>query len=185
MDEHTKYLLDLNEDNLRRTIGFVDVIDSKAKFVLTVVLALTAYLVTQVGPFADAHSRWGTVSRWAPIFFVLLDLAAACCLVCFVAAAIKVIRVITPRVGQHSGRPSPLFFDTIAKMPLEDFKAAMKHMVPNEYLDRVLDQCYDNAKILQLKTATVLEGIRLLYGGMLCFFVFTVGRPILLSIVGR
>ena len=58
--EDTTYLIDVNKDNLDRVIGFVDVIDGKAKFILSLVLALTAYLVAQLGPYLDAHAKWGT-----------------------------------------------------------------------------------------------------------------------------
>src|SRR5437870_4496139 len=80
MDEDSKYLIDVNKDNLDRVISFVDVMDGKAKFILTLVLALTAYLVTQLGPYLDAHAKWGLGHPWAPVFFVLLDLVALACL---------------------------------------------------------------------------------------------------------
>src|SRR6266446_10404132 len=122
MDEETKHLIDVNRDNLDRVIGFVDVMDGKAKFTLTLVLALTAYLVTQLGPYIDAHAKWGTGHPWAPVFFVLLDVLVFGCLGCFIATAITVICAISPRTCQHSGRVSPLFFGTIASMPIADFK---------------------------------------------------------------
>jgi hypothetical protein len=42
MEDDTKHLIDLNRDNLARAIAFGGVMDGKAKFILTLVLALTA-----------------------------------------------------------------------------------------------------------------------------------------------
>jgi len=36
-----KYLVDINKDNLARVITFVNIYDGKAKFVLTVILAVS------------------------------------------------------------------------------------------------------------------------------------------------
>jgi Family of unknown function (DUF5706) len=185
MDENTQYILDLNKENLDRVIGFVDVMDSKAKFILTLVLALTAYLATQLGPYLDAHGKWGTLTSWAPTFFILLDLVGIGCLVCFIATAITVICAISPTTTQHSGRHSPLFFGTIAAVGIEDFKNAMKTLTPNNAIDLLADQTYDNAKIVTKKTAHVRRSITFFYYGMGCFFIFTIGRPILLSLVAR
>src|SRR5713226_3715337 len=185
MDEDTKYLIDLNKDNLDRVIGFVDVMDGKAKFILTLVLALTAYLVTQLGPYLDAHVKWSSLSTWAPTFFVILDAFALACLACFIATAITVICAISPRTTQHSGRVSPLFFGTIAGMPIEDFKTTMKTLTPNDVIDQLADQTFDNAKIVTQKTDHVRRSIRFFYCGMTCFFAFTIGRPILLSLLTR
>jgi len=107
------------------------------------------------------------------------------CLGCFIAAAITVICAISPRTDQHSGRTSPIFFGTIAKSPLEDFKKTMGLITPNQVIDQLADQTYDNAKIVARKTAYVLRSIKLFYYGMACFFVFTIGRPLLLSLVAR
>ena len=185
MDEDTKYLVDVNKDNLDRVIRFVDVMDGKAKFILTLVLALTAYLVTQLGPYLDAHAKWSRESTWAPPFFVLLDLLALGCLASFIAGAITVICALSPKTTQHSGRVSPLFFGTIANMPIEDFKTTMKNITPNDVINQLADQTFDNAKIIKQKTDDVRRSIKFFYYGMTCFFAFTIGRPILLSLITR
>ena len=185
MDEDTAYLIDVNKDNLDRVIGFVDVIDGKAKFILTLVLALTAYLVAQLGPYLDAHATWGNGHAWAPVFFVILDLVALACLGCFISTAITVICAISPRTTQHSGRISPFFFGTIASMPIEDFKTTMKTITPNDVINQLADQTFDNAKIVTQTTGYVRRSINLFWWGMTCFFAFTIFRPILLSLVTR
>ena len=110
MDDETKQIIDTNKDNLARVLGFVNVMDGKAKFILTLVLALTGYLVTQLGTYANAHARWASMPNWAPPFFVILDIAALGCLACFTATALIVIQCIKPRTKRHTGKDSPIFF---------------------------------------------------------------------------
>lgn len=182
MDDAQKLVIDANKENLSRVIGFANVMDGKATFILTLVLALTGYLVTQLGPYADAHAKWATLPNWAPTFYVLLDAVALACLGCFSATAIIVIRCIKPRINRHTGKSSPLFFMTIAEGSHEDFKATMKTLTPDGIVDHLADQTYDNAKVVQAKTANVLRSFTLFLCGLCCFLAFTIGRPILLSL---
>jgi hypothetical protein len=57
MDDNDRYLMDINKDNLARVIGFASTYDSKANFVLTLILALTAYLIAELPSYVDAHAR--------------------------------------------------------------------------------------------------------------------------------
>jgi hypothetical protein len=182
MDEDTKYLIDVNQANLDRIIGFVGVMDAKAKFVLTLVLALTGYLVTQLSSFIDAHTRINMMPPWAATLMVLLDIAAAACLAFFIIAAITAIRAIRPLTTRHTGKTSPLFFDTIADTPHEEFKQHMKTLLPNELLDLLADQSYDNAKIVQQKTRAVQQSMKAFFIGLACFFAFSIGRTIIVGV---
>ncbi len=183
--EDKKYLLDLNQANLERIIGFVGVMDAKAKFVLTLVLALTGYLVAQLTSFIDAHKHIEMVPSWAATLMILLDIAATGCLACFIRAAIIAIQAIQPATIRHTGKASPLFFDTIADMPHEEFKQRMKTLQPDETLDLLADQTYDNAKIVQQKTRAVQASISAFFIGLACFFLFTVGRTIIIGVFTR
>src|SRR5258708_40366859 len=96
--------------------------DAKAKFVLTLVLALTGYLGTQLSSFIDAHTRINTMPPWAATLLILLDIAAATCLAFFIYAATTAIGAIRPTTTRHTGKTSPPFFDTIANTPHQEFK---------------------------------------------------------------
>jgi hypothetical protein len=113
-----------------------------------------------------------------------MDVLALACLTCFILTAITVVCAISPRTTQHSGRISPLFFGTIVGMGIEDFKNKMKTITPEEVIDQLDGQTFDNAKIVQQKTGDVRRSIKLFWWGMTCFFIFTIFRPILLSLVG-
>jgi hypothetical protein len=182
MDEEKKCVIDANKDNLSRVIGFANVMDGKATFILTLALALTGYLVAQLGGYADAYAKWSTAPNWGPTFYVILDAAAVGCLTCFTFTAMFVIRCIKPRVTRHTGKTSPFFFMTIAEGAHDDFRTTMRALTPDAIIDHVIDQTYDNAKIVQAKTLKVQRSFTLFLCGLSCFLVFTVGRPILLSL---
>jgi hypothetical protein len=52
MDDNDRSLLDINKDNLTRTIGFSGTYDTKANFALTIILALT---VTELPSYISMH----------------------------------------------------------------------------------------------------------------------------------
>src|SRR5665213_3458751 len=107
--EEKQFLIDINKDNLARVIGFVNVYDGKAKFVLTMILALTAYFLAELPSYIDAHAAHPN-GAW----FAILDVLAAGCLGLFLWAAVLVILTIRPNVAQHSQKQSPFFFQSIA-----------------------------------------------------------------------
>ena len=55
--DNDRYLIDINKDNLTRVIGFASTYDTKANIALTVILALTAYLIAELPPYIEAHAK--------------------------------------------------------------------------------------------------------------------------------
>jgi hypothetical protein len=177
MNDNDRYLLDINKDNFARIIGFAGAYDAKANFVLTVILALTAYLVAELPSYVDAHAKHPT-HAW----FALLDLSFIGCVGLFLWALVLIVLTIRPNVTQHSQKHSPLFFQTIAAMPLDDFRKLMTTLSMNSAIDLIAEQTYDNAKIVARKHARVHDAITRFFLGVLCFLVFTIGRSILLAL---
>jgi hypothetical protein len=178
MDDNDRYLLDINKDNLSRVVGFASTYDTKANFALTVILALTAYITAELPSYIDAHAK-----HPAHAWFALLDLAVIGCLGCFLWAVVLIVVTIRPNVSQHTQKPSPLFFQSIASMPLDDFRKTMASLPVNEALRLLAEQTYDNAKVVARKHARVHDAINRFFWGVLCFLVFTVGRSILLALI--
>lgn len=178
MPEDKKLLIDLNKDNLARVIGFGPIYDGKAKFVLTLILALTAYLLTELPRYVTAHAKQPT-NPW----FVLLDVACFLCFGSFIWATILIVQTIRPNVSRHSQKHSPLFFQQIAQVPLEEFRTTMTSMTPDHALALLAEQTYDNAKVMEKKNARVHNAVNLFLCGMTCFLLFTVGQAILLAIL--
>lgn len=182
MDDDKKLLIDTNKDNLARVMSLASMMDGKATFILTLALALTGYLVTQLGPYLDAHAKWNTMPNWAPACFYFLDGMAAASLGVFIATAICVIECIKPRLTQHTGNASPFFFGSIAEGSHEKFKATMKTITPDMIIDTLADQTYDNAKIADAKTRNVKHSFKLFLWGLCLFLGFTILRPIIISL---
>lgn len=178
MDDNDRYLLDINKDNLTRVIEFAGTYDTKANFALTIILALTAYLVAELPSYIDAHTKHPQ-SPW----FVLADLAAFGCLGFFLWAVVLIVMTIRPNVSQHSQKPSPLFFQSIASMALDEFKSKMAALKVDDALCLLAEQTYDNAKIVATKHVRVHDAINRFFWGVLCFLVFTVARSILSALV--
>src|SRR5258708_15210269 len=141
MEEDTKYLIDINKDNLARVVSFAGVYDGKAKCILSLILALIAYFMAELPSYIDAHAKHPT-NAW----FVLVDLSAAGFLVLFVWAVALIVLTIRPNVTQHSQKASPLFFQSICSTPLDDFRSGMLMLLPNKAIELLAEQTYDNAK---------------------------------------
>jgi hypothetical protein len=178
MDDHTKYLIDLNKDNLARAISFAGVYDGKAKFVLTLILALIAYFIAELPSYIDAHAKHPT-NAW----FVLIDLSAVAFLTLFLWAMVLIVLTIRPDVNQHTQKASPLFFQSICSTPIDEFRSTMLMLLPNKAIELLAEQTYDNAKVVAKKHTRVHDTINRFFWGLMCFLIFTVGRAILLALV--
>lgn len=178
MDDQDHYLLDVNKDNLARVIGFAGAYDTKANFALTLILALTAYLVAELPSYINAHAKHPQ-NPW----FALADLAAVGCLVFFLWAVWLIVMTIRPNIAQHSQKPSPLFFQSIALMAMDDFKCKMGTLTVDDALCLLAEQTYDNAKVVAMKHTRVHDAMDRFFGGLLCFLGFTIGRAVLLALL--
>lgn len=178
MDDNDRYLLEINKDNLTRVIGFASTYDTKANFALTVILALTAYLIAELPSYIAAHAK-----HPQNVWFAFVDLAAIGCLGFFLWAVVLIVLTIRPNVAQHSQKASPLFFQSIASMALDDFKKKMASLEVDEALCLLAEQTYDNARVVATKHTRVHEAINRFFWGVLCFLVFTIGRSIVLALV--
>lgn len=178
MTDEQKLLVDVNKDNLARAISFGPVYDGKAKFVLSLVLALTAYLLTELPRYVTAHANLPT-DAW----FVLLDVICVLCLLSFLKATLCVIHAIRPKVHQPSQKPSPLFFHTIAQLPIDVFRTTMESLTPDQVVTLLAEQTYDNAQIMVVKNACVNCATDWLFRGLTCFLLFTVGQAIRIALL--
>jgi uncharacterized membrane protein len=178
MDDDTKYLIDINKDNLARVVSFAGVYDGKAKFVLTLILALIAYFMAELPSYIDAHAKHPT-NAW----YVVVDLSAVGFLILFLWAVVLIVLTIRPNVTQHSQKASPLFFQSICSTPLEDFRNTMLMLLPNKAIELLAEQTYDNAKVVAKKHAYVHDTINRFLWGLLSFLTFTIGRAILLALM--
>jgi hypothetical protein len=70
-------------------LGFASTYDTKANFALTVILALTAYLIAELPSYIAAHAK-----HPQNVWFALVDLAAIGCLGFFLWAVVLIVLTI-------------------------------------------------------------------------------------------
>jgi hypothetical protein len=101
----------------------------------------------------------------------------------FFKSTLCVIHAIRPKVDQHSQKPSPLFFQCIAQLPLDEFRTTMTNLTPDRVVELLAEQTYDNAKIMVVKNAGVHCATHWLFRGMACFLLFTVGQAVRIALL--
>jgi hypothetical protein len=58
-------------------------------------------------------------------------------------------------------------------------------MTPNVYLNLLIDQTFDNAKIPNQKSKDAQRSVRVFCWGLAFIVLLTMGRPIFTSLIGR
>ena len=86
-------------------------------------------------------------------------------------------------VTQHSQKPSPLFFQTIVQVPLEEFRNIITTLSADRAAEFLAEQTYDNARVMARKNWMVQQTTDWFVYGMICFLLFTIGQVILLAVL--
>ncbi|MHC4996899.1 MAG: Pycsar system effector family protein [Planctomycetota bacterium] len=157
------------EYNLRMTIEFVKMADQKARFLMRTALALFGAgfvgLPPAIAVLSDAiQNNAGPSSFIAFVVVMALYLVYSLCLL---VAIMKMIDVVRPRIidGANDDKPSPFFFQSIANMPIEDFKRQIKRLEPEQAIDELATQTYHNARVAVQKFRKLNEAINWMLGG--------------------
>ena len=152
-------LMSLNKDNLDRVIGFVQFADSKASLLLTISLALIPASVPLVP--TGAKVVLASVGPGGPGFCVAAALVFlySAFMFCAVNSVLKLVDVVKPRLVPLTQRKSPLYYDTISKNTVEEFKMAVKVMDYRQAIDELADQTYNNSAVASRKYTRVKEGL--------------------------
>jgi len=122
------------EVNLERQLDWITRYDYKSSALLGLDTAMVGALALTI------HGLGSTPLESVMTDFALLGLGGAFLLL-FVGA--------TPQLKSRA--ESLLFFGTIAKRTLHDYKQAFRNQTPQEYLDDLLEQCHRNSEILSVK----------------------------------
>jgi len=142
-------LISLNERNLARVIGWISVIDSKAKFIFSVILVVLGYSIIQIEPLTKTCTTlWENKVFTSAVVLVFLMIGT---FVCLVVSFIYLVFIIYPRRKPYSGKSSYFYYESIARMPASDFKAKMSSISLTEAIDGLSDQTYNNAKVVKEK----------------------------------
>ena len=78
---------------------------------------------------------------------------------CAVKSVLKLVDVVKPRLVPLTQRKSPLYYDTISKTTVEEFKKIVTVMGYQQAIDELADQTYNNSAVASRKYARVKEGL--------------------------
>lgn len=153
------------ELELERLLSWVKAAESRLALVLPVSTAMLGALAVLVPP----PSKWtmaGGIAAAFAVFFLLLSIAFAAC-------------ASFPRTSGPKG--SLLFFGGIAAKGLDQYKAAVRSITSDEYLDDLLTQCHRNAQIAERKYAWVQRSMACLFlaalpWGLSLFILYSGGQ---------
>lgn len=123
------------EQNLQRKLDWISRADTRIGFTASVAVAMLGVLATA----SAALEEWS----W---YFVLIFGAAFGLLF---ASLILIYLSQYPKM--RSSNSSLIYFGTIAKLKVDEFKRRVRAETEDEYLDDLLFQTHTNAQILDLK----------------------------------
>jgi hypothetical protein len=158
------------EYNLRMTLEFVKMADQKARFLMRTALALFGAgfigLPPALAVLRDALQNGEADAPSLGVFVVVAVLYLVYSL-CLVIAIMKMIDVVRPRIinGDADTAPSPFFFQSVAKMSIEDFKHQIHNLDPEQAVDELATQIYHNAQVAVQKYRKLNEAISWMLGG--------------------
>ncbi len=176
-------LIDVSEKNLARMVGWSTVVDSKATFVLTLILVLLGYFVSQLVTYFEAHLKLWNSSSAAPTLLVLLDIALIATLGCLITSIVYLMKIVRPKLIPPTQKLSLFFFQTVEKMPADDFHNRVLKLSVKDALADLNDQTYNVAKVVSQRFGQLNTSITWFWYGFIAFMLFSVLRPLFLLIL--
>jgi len=163
-------LITLNEGNLARVIGWISVIDSKAKFIFSVILIVVGYSMTQIRPLTKTCTiLWGR-KAFTPVMVLVFFMLGV--FVCLIISFVYLVLIIYPKRKPYTGKVSYFFYESIAEIPASEFQTKMSSISVTEAINGLSDQTYNNSKVVKKKFDQLsISVIWFLVGfGLLIFF---------------
>lgn len=172
-DNNKKELIPLNERNFARVIGWISIIDSKAKFIFSVIIVVLGYSVARIEPLIKTCTTLWEKKAISPALILVFFMLAA--FVCLIISFVYLLFIIYPKRKPYTGKASHFFYESIAQMSASDFQAKMSSMSLNEAIDGLSDQTYNIAKVVKKRFDQLsISGI---------LFLISLGLLILFSIL--
>jgi hypothetical protein len=158
LNEPTPQLLEANYRNLDRVIGWVASADAKATTILAVngvLLGLVASRLSDVIVAEVINTVYVPYARGGYFFSASLFIVSLC----------RAVIVFYPQV--HPPAPSVFFFESIAEMKTQDFRARMNELDPANIVEELILQTHTVATIAKEKLKNVRAAILDFLGGLL------------------
>ncbi len=173
-------LIAINERNLVRVNGWVSIVDSKAKFIFSVIIVVLGYSLSQIGLPIKTIAKLMKLEGYIPasllIFFILSSF------VCLFISFIYLLWIIYPKRKPYTGETSYFFFETIAKMEISNFKTKMSSISYPEIIDGLSEQTYNNSKVVKRKFDQLSKSVIWFLIGLFLLFTFLVIHQILIKL---
>lgn len=138
---------DYLEKELSRLLQWIQVVDSRLGFILTISTAMLGTL-SVLAPKMNGWTSLSAVVFSFAVFFLLLSIIFSS-----VAAF--------PRTSGPKG--SLIFFSGIESRELSQYSAAVNEMSENSYIDDLISQCHVNAQISEKKYNWVRRALASLF----------------------
>jgi len=155
-----KEILEFSERNYITTNQWIEFADKKATFILSAVLALFSVSLT-LAPMLKKIIIDLILKTEAPLAFLgYLLIFFSVAYISLVSITLNhLVNIIYPKLKPQSKRKSLLFFQTIDRMEMKQFKNNVLKLKQNDLIDEFLDQTYNNSVIAVQKFKQIEKSI--------------------------
>ena len=176
--DKNQYLISLNENNLTRVINWVSAVDSKANFVLTIVLVVAGIVISQIDHAIELSVRlW--YSREYSLVIIMGGLLLGA-MYYLTKSLVYLLIVIYPKRIPYTQKDSAFFYDSISGMASTDFTSEMESIKLQDAIRGLADQTYNLSKVVSAKFDQLSVSIKSFSVG-LSFFVIYMLLEIIIS----
>lgn len=174
-------ILEIAEKNLERTIHWVSIIDSKALFMLTLILAIISYIFTKFDTFINLLFYLSNNNEITLLVAIFLLMAVQ--MIGLIISAIYLILIIYPKRKPYTQEQESLFFfQTISNMTMINFNRKFTLLKTEKAIEGINDQTYNNAIVVKKKFDQLAISIRWFSFSLVVFFFYMVTQAVLTNI---
>lgn len=173
-------LIAINERNLARVTGWVSIVDSKAKFIFSVIIVVLGYSLSQIGLPIKTITKLMKLEGYIPASLLIFFILSA--FVCLFISFIYLLFIIYPKSKTYTNEVSYFFFESIAKMKASDFKRKMSSISFAEVINGLSEQTYNNSRIVKRKFDQLSTSVIWFLISLFLFFIFLILHQIIIKL---
>ncbi len=159
------------EENLNRVISWVAVADSKAQYILTVILAILGYISTKIETIYDIIVKLWLLNRcMSVVIFVMLISGIGSLL----AALVISVFIIFPKRKPSSSGTSHFYFRSISQMDSGSFSKDLNSMSEDQVRGELIEQTHNVSLVVSRKFDQLAAAIWLFWAGLVFLIIFAV-----------
>lgn len=170
-------IITLAENNLERAIQWVSIIDSKALFILTLILAILGYFFTKLDEFINL--LFHLYEKKETILLVIISSTMIIQLTSFVTSIVYLVLVIYPKRNPHTQVHSLFFYETISSMSITKFNNDITSLTTSTAIAEINDQTYNISKVIKKKFDQLSMSIKWFSLGLIIFLIYIIIQAVL------